>query len=86
MSSVDKKLYGVASGILGTMRSTGMMFSMGITMLIFSVYIGRTQITPPYFPFFLKGVRVLFILFAALSFVGIFASLAKVERGAMIDK
>ena len=81
MSSVDKKLYGVASGILGTMRSTGMMFSMGITMLVFSVYIGRTQITPPYYPFFLKGVRVLFIVFAALSFVGIFASLAKGGAG-----
>jgi hypothetical protein len=77
MSSVEKKLYGVASGILGTMRSTGMMFSMGITMLIFSLYIGRVQIIPPYYPHFLKSVRVLFVMFAVLSLTGIFASLAK---------
>ena len=37
MSSVENRFYGVASGTLGTMRMMGMVFSMGITILIFSI-------------------------------------------------
>jgi hypothetical protein len=77
MSSVDNRFYGVASGTLGTMRATGRMFSMGITILIFSIYIGRVQITPEYHPVFLKCVTFSFSLFAVLCFGGIFASLAR---------
>ena len=52
MSSVEKRFYGVASGALGTMRVTGQMLSMGMTMLIFAIYIGRVQITPEYYSLF----------------------------------
>lgn len=77
MSSVEKRFYGVVSGILGTMRMTGQMFSMGMTMLIFAVFVGRVQITPEYYPFFLKSVKVAFAFFTALCFGGVFASLAR---------
>jgi EmrB/QacA subfamily drug resistance transporter len=77
MSSVERKFYGVASGTLGTMRSLGMMFSMGIVMLIFSIYLGRVQITPEYYPVFLKGIKVAFIILASLCFVSVFASLVR---------
>jgi EmrB/QacA subfamily drug resistance transporter len=77
MSSIEKKFYGVASGTLGTMRSTGMMFSMGMVMLIFSLYIGRTQITPSYYPLFVKSMKVAFIISTTLCVVGIFASLSR---------
>ena len=46
MSSVEHRFYGVASGTLGTMRGMGMVFSMGITLWLFSMYIGKVQITP----------------------------------------
>ena len=59
------------------MRSTGMMFSMGITMVIFALYIGRVEITPQSYPQFLKSVKVIFMIFTVLSFGGIFASLAR---------
>ena len=75
MSSVEKKYYGVASGTLGTMRITGNMFSMGVVMLIFSLWIGRVQITPSYAPLFIKSLKSLFIIFTALCLAGIFASL-----------
>jgi predicted MFS family arabinose efflux permease len=39
MSSVEKGFYGVASGTLSTMRMMGMAFSMGMTILMFSIYI-----------------------------------------------
>jgi MFS family permease len=77
MSSVDRKFYGVASGMLGTMRLTGQAFSLGMAMLLFALYIGRVQITPEYYPFFLKSMRTAFIVMGALCFVGIFASIAR---------
>ncbi len=76
MSSVEKRFYGVASGMLGTMRLTGQMLSLGIAMLLLALYIGA-QITPEYFLAFLQSVRTAFIIFAALCFVGIFASFAR---------
>ena len=77
MSSVEKRFYGVASGTLATMRQIGMTFSMGMAMLLFALYIGRVQITPEYYSLFLRSVNVAFIIFAALCFGGIFASLAR---------
>jgi EmrB/QacA subfamily drug resistance transporter len=77
MSSVENRFYGVASGMLGTMRAMGMVFSMGITILIFSIYIGEVQIAPEYYPVFLKCMKLAFTFFALLCFGGIFASLAR---------
>jgi len=77
MSSVEKRYYGVASATLGTMRLTGQMLSMGIAMMIFAIYIGRVQITPEYYPLFLKSMKSAFIISAVLCFGGIFASLAR---------
>ncbi len=77
MSSVEKKFYGVASATLGTMRLIGQTLSMGIATLIFAVYIGNIQITTEYYPLFLAGTKVSFVVFAILCFVGVFASLAR---------
>jgi len=77
MSSVERKSYGVASGTLGTMRLTGQAFSMGMVLLLFALYIGRVQITPEYYPLFLKSMKVAFSISAALCFAGIFASIAR---------
>lgn len=77
MSSVEKRHYGVASGIMGTMRLTGQMLSMGITVLIFAIHIGHIQITPEYYPLFLKSMRSAFIFFACLCSGGVFASLTR---------
>jgi MFS family permease len=75
MSSVDKKLLGVASGAVGTMRSSGMTLSTGIIMILFTIYIGNAQITHDNYPAFLTCMKVGFIIYAALSFAGIFAQL-----------
>ncbi|MGQ9646543.1 MAG: MFS transporter [Thermodesulfobacteriota bacterium] len=77
MSSVEKKFYGIASGTLGTMRVTGMMFSMGIVMVILAIYIGPIQIAPPTYPLFLKSMRIAFGIFTILCLAGIFASLSR---------
>jgi len=76
VGSVEKKFFGVAAGTVSTMRSCGMMLSMGIVMILFALYIGRTEITPEYYPAFLSSMKVGFSIFAALCFVGVFAQLA----------
>ena len=77
MGSVTRRFYGVASATVATMRLIGMMFSMGIAMLIFAVYIGRVQITPEYYPIFLKAMRTAVIIFVFLCCGGVCASMAR---------
>lgn len=77
MSAVDRRYYGVASGMNGTMRLIGQMLSMGIATMVFSVMIGRVEITPPYYAAFVSSIRVAFALFMLLCLAGIGASLAR---------
>ena len=77
MSSVARRWYGVASATVATMRTMGMMLSLGIATLIFAVVIGRVQITPQQYPAFLASARLAFTIFAAACFAGVFASLAR---------
>jgi hypothetical protein len=74
---VERKSYGLASATLGTMRLIGQTLSMATMTLIFAITMGRVQITPEYYPLFMKGIRMAFIIFTVLSFAGIFASLAR---------
>jgi EmrB/QacA subfamily drug resistance transporter len=77
MNSVEKKFYGVSSGTISTMRLVGQALSMGLTILIFSLYIGRVQMTAESYPLFLKSAHIAFVIFSLLCFGGIFASLAR---------
>jgi hypothetical protein len=81
MGSVEKKFYGLASGSVGTMRSLGMMISMGIATLIFALFMGRVQITTEYYPLFLQSMRTAFVVFCLSCFGGTFASLARGKSG-----
>jgi EmrB/QacA subfamily drug resistance transporter len=80
MSSVDRSLFGVASGSVATMRSVGMMLSMGITMILFFIYIGEAPIASN-LPAFLNSMQTGFIIFTALSFAGIFIQFAARKAG-----
>jgi len=77
MSSIETKYYGVASATITTMRQLGMIFSMGIVMLLFALHIGSVQITPEYHQEFLQSTDISFIIFAILSLFGVAASLAR---------
>ena len=77
MSSVEKKHLGVASGVVGTMRMAGQMLSMGIAMMLLSVYVGDAEITQAAYPGLIAGMRTGFVIFSLLCVVGIFASLAR---------
>ena len=77
MSSVEPRHYGVGSATLGTMRLVGQVASMSFVMMVFSLYLGKVEITPQYYPQFLSSVKVAFVVFSALCILGIFASLAR---------
>lgn len=77
MSSVDKRFYGVASAVVATMRMTGQMLSMGIAMLLFALHLGRAPIGPATQAPFLQSLQAAFTIFAALSLLGVLASLAR---------
>lgn len=81
MSSVEKKNLGLASGMVGTMRMTGQMISMGISMLLFALFLGREPINKSNYPSFLASMKVGLVIFAGLCIVGIFASLARNNAG-----
>ena len=81
MSAVAKKYYGVASGIVGTMRLLGQMLSMGIATMIFAVVIGHVEITGEYYPAVTRSVQYAFVLFTVLCIIGIYASLQRAKSG-----
>jgi EmrB/QacA subfamily drug resistance transporter len=74
MDSVSVRLYGVASGIIGTTRMCGMMTSMGISMLAFSFTIGRTPVAFVDPESLLLSINSAFMIFVILCAIGTFAS------------
>jgi len=76
MSSVEPRFLGTASATIATMRTTGMMMSLGIATLIIHVFIGETKVSAANLSEFIESVRMGFIVFTVLCAGGVFASLA----------
>ena len=77
MSSVKQKQYGIASATLASMRMIGQMLSMGIVIIIFSLFIGSAEISSANQDAFLNSSRTAFILFSILCVIGTFASFSR---------
>lgn len=77
MSSVPPRHYGAASSMVATMRALGQLTSLAIAMMVFSLVIGRVQVTPEVYPLFLASMQVIFLILAALCTFGVFASYAR---------
>lgn len=71
MNAVSKNIYGSASSTISTMVFIGQTLSMAFAITIFSVYIGNFQITPTYYPLFLKSLNVAFMAYTLVCFVGV---------------
>ncbi len=80
MGSVEKRYLGIASGVVGTMRMIGQMMSMGIAMMLLSLYIGQQKISPSTYPGLMHSMKTGFIIFSGLCILGIFASLARNKK------
>lgn len=77
MSSVNRRDLGLASGVVGTMRMTGQMMSMGISMLLFALFLGKEAINPANYPAFLASMKTGLLISALLCILGVFASLVR---------
>jgi MFS family permease len=77
MSAVDKNYYGVASGIISTMRQAGQMIGLAIATMMISIFIGKAVVARENQARFLDALRMAFLVSSVLCFFGIFASLAR---------
>jgi hypothetical protein len=86
MGSVDKKHYSLASATTGTMRLTGQAFSMGVAMMVISIFLQDKLVGPELSVEFLKAMRVAFLIFSLLCAVGVYASMIRGKMPAYDDK
>ncbi len=77
MGSVPARYLGVASGLTASMRTLGMMTSMTIITVAFSVFMGGHSVTPQTQPAFLLSMRVSLLSFCFLCGLGILCSLGR---------
>lgn len=77
MSSVEKRDYSTASATTGTMRLAGQAFSMGIATLVITLFLGGKRVVPDLADEFMQAMHLIFILFAVVNLLGIYASMAR---------
>jgi EmrB/QacA subfamily drug resistance transporter len=75
MGAVEKRHYGIASGVSATMRLLGQMLSMAIATVMISIYVGQTAINPDNFAQFLKSMTMAFTIFTVLCIFGVYFSM-----------
>ncbi|HOT93738.1 MAG TPA: MFS transporter [Methanoregulaceae archaeon] len=80
MGAVERRFYGVASGMVATMRLIGQLLSLEIVMLALVIFVGRVQLTDLYDEDLLGAIRISFAVFAVLCTVGVCISLARGNR------
>ncbi|MBM9605545.1 MFS transporter [Desulfopila inferna] len=74
MSAVEKRHYGLASGVVATMRLLGQMFSMAMVTVVLALIVGRQAITPENYDLFLQSIHIIFTISAVLCLTGVFFS------------
>ena len=77
MSSVEKRFYGSANGVMATMRIVGQMSSMMLVTLIFAITIGSVNIEPSNYDALEKAIRLTFTIAAMLCVPGLYFSIAR---------
>lgn len=80
MGSVGARHYGIASSLVATMRSIGMLTAMTITTLLLSMFMGDAKVSTATAPGFVKTMHTAFMIFALLSLVGIVFSMVRVKQ------
>jgi len=86
MGSVDKKHLGVASATISTMRGVGMMLSMGMALVLLSLFLGKAGVSVATADAFLTAQRWAFGISAVLCALGILASQARGRGQATSEK
>lgn len=82
MGSVEPVHYGLASSLVSTMRTLGMLVSMTIATLVVSGHLGDKAVEQATRESFLLAMHDAFLVFAALSILGILLSMARMNSPA----
>jgi EmrB/QacA subfamily drug resistance transporter len=77
IGSVEPRQYGMASGMIGTVRTLGMVTSMTTITLVFSLLMGSQPVTKATIPAFISSMQVVLFSFAAFSVLGVTLSLRR---------
>lgn len=67
MSSVPKEVFGIASGMIETMRLIGMTASIAISIIVFGLTLGTTRITTSTGQAFANSLRIIFTILFVIS-------------------
>jgi len=81
LGGAEPRQYGMASGIVGTMRTLGLAASMTTVTLVFSLLMGGQAVSPQTVPGFLTSMQICLMAFAAYSCIGLGASLGRGRKG-----
>ncbi len=71
MSSVERHETGVASSIIGALRTLGMLTSISIASTAFNYFVGSREMTAALTDNFLKGMQVSFVIFLVINIIGV---------------
>jgi EmrB/QacA subfamily drug resistance transporter len=77
MGSVERRQFGVASGMIGAMRTLGMAVSLTTISLILSLFMGDHVISRATLPAFLLSVKTGLVAYAMFSCLGVILSLGR---------
>ena len=73
MGSVERRQFGVASGMIGAMRTLGM----AVSLTTISLIMGQAEITPQTLPHFLLSMRTGLVVYAIFSCLGVILSFSR---------
>jgi EmrB/QacA subfamily drug resistance transporter len=79
MSSVSNEYYGIASSSLATMRLLGQTMSLALATAIFSIMLGKEEVSTANIGIFLKSVNLSFVISTITCIIGIYFSYARGE-------
>jgi len=80
MASVTPKDYGIASSLIATMRTVGMLAAMTAITLILTFFMGKAPVTHDTAAAFVEAMRTGFLIFSGISVIGIFCSMGRMEK------
>jgi MFS family permease len=81
MASIDKKYYGIASSMIATMRTLGMLAAMTLITVLLALFLGNRPVTLETGTLFLDTMRTAMIVFTLLGLAGIFCSIGRTRFG-----
>jgi len=80
MGSVERRQFGVASGMIGAMRTLGMAVSLTTISLIFSLFMGKHEIAQDTLPAFLLSMKTGLVAYAIFSCLGVILSFGRGKK------